>query len=175
MIMNAANVNADEPAARPSRPSVRFTAFAVAYTTSTIQTNSPTLPRSMSSGCVNERCVSVCTKYTASHANAAATTHDAERLAPLAQPEVPPGAHAEVVVDPADDAEPDDEREQRPARRRERDALAPDVREQVADDRRDDDRDAAHRRRAGLGDVRVLDRPVVADLLADARARAAGG
>ena len=44
----------------------------------------------------------------------------------------------------------------------------PDVREEVADHGRDHDRDAAHRRRAGLGDVRVLDRAVVADLLADA-------
>ena len=117
----------------------------------------------------------MCTKYTASHAKPAATIDDAERLAPLAQPEVPAGAHAEVVVDPADEAEPDDQRDQRPARRRERDALAPDVREEIADDGRDDDRDAAHRRRAGLRDVRVLDRPVVADLLADALRAAAGG
>ncbi len=38
--------------------------------------------------------------------------HDAEGLAALAQPEIAAGAHAEIVVDPADDAEPDDQCEQ---------------------------------------------------------------
>ncbi len=77
-------------------------------------------------------------------------------------------ADAEVVVDPADEAEPDDQRDEGPARGRERDALAPDVREEIPDHGREDDGDTTHRRRSGLGDVGVLDRTVVADLLADA-------
>ena len=94
--------------------------------------------------------------------------HDAERLAALAQPEVPAGADAEVVVDEADEREPDDQDEQRPPGARELDVGPPEVRDEVADDDRADDREATHRRRPGLVHVRVLDRPVVADLLADA-------
>src|SRR5205823_8315609 len=92
---------------------------------------------------------------------------DSERLAALAQPEVATSPDAEIIVDPAHDAEPDDQRDQRPSGGRERDGLAADVREQIADDGREDDRETAHRRGAGLGDVRMLDRPVVAYLLAD--------
>ena len=121
----------------------------------------------MSSGRVNDRCVDVCAKSCASQANTAATSDDPERLAALAQPEVPAGAHAEVVVDETDHAQPDDQDDQRPARAREGHRLVAKVREQVADDRGADDREAAHRRRPGLGHVRVRDRPVVTDLLAD--------
>ena len=81
--------------------------------------------------------------------------------------------HAEVVVDEADDAEADDEDEQRPTRcsrtRRRRGGCA----RRDSRPRRADDREAAHRRRARLVHVRVLDRAVVADLLADARGAAA--
>ena len=67
---------------------------------------------------------------------------DADGLAPLAQPEVPAGAHAEVVVEEPDRAQPDDQHDQRPARARERDRLVAEVRDHVAEDRRPDDREA---------------------------------
>ena len=98
-----------------------------------------------------------------------AGSHDqlARGLAALAQPEVPRLAHAEVVVDEADDRHPDDECHEGEPGPREPDLLGADVRDEVGDDRAADDRDATHRRRARLGHVRVRERPVVADLLAD--------
>ena len=58
MITNAANTNAAEPAARPSRPSVRFTAFddAVDHERPRPRTTAA-VPRSRSSDRVNDRCV----------------------------------------------------------------------------------------------------------------------
>ncbi len=95
---------------------------------------------------------------------------DARCLAALAQAEVPALLDAEVVVDEADDAEPDDEGEHGPARGRELHTSASDVREQEPDHRRDNDREAAHCRRTRLGHVWMRDGPVVADLLAEAEA-----
>jgi len=45
---------------------------------------------------------------------------DPERLAALAQPEIPPGAHAEVIVEESNGTEPADQDDQRPPRARER-------------------------------------------------------
>ena len=44
MTVNAAKAKIDEPAARPSRPSVRFTALVMARITSTAISTQPTLP-----------------------------------------------------------------------------------------------------------------------------------
>ena len=176
MIMNAANTNADDPAASPSSPSVRFTALAVAYTTRIANTNQPAVPRLVASGRVNDRCVDVCAKSSASHANTAATATMPSVLPRLRKPEVAAGAHAEIVVEEADRAEPDDQREQRPARGRERDASGaararPRSRSTVAPTIAMPPMVGV----PGLGDVRVRDRPVVADLLADPARAAAGG
>ena len=119
---------------------------------------------------MNERCVDTLTHSSARIAKPAATSSWPAGLAPLAQPEVAAPAHAEVVVDEADDRHRDDQHHQRDAGARKPDLLGTHVRDEVADERAPDDGDAAHRRRARLLHVRVRERAVVADLLADALA-----
>ena len=47
MTVNAANEKSDDPAAKPSKPSVRFTALVLAMISSTAHTTQPTWPKSM--------------------------------------------------------------------------------------------------------------------------------
>src|SRR5581483_1823222 len=88
-------------------------------------------------------------------------------LAALAQTEVAAAADTQVVVDEAHRRQRDDQRQQREARAGELDLLRAEVGDDVAEERADDDRDPAHRRRAGLAGVRVRERTVVADHLPD--------
>ncbi len=125
------------------------------------------VPRSTPMGRVNDRWVETWTNCSASSANPTVTMRIPPVLPALAEPEVPRPAHAEVVVEPADEAEPEDQEPQRDGGVTELDRLGADVRGDVAEEGGDDDRDAAHRRGAGLALVRVGDRAVVADLLTD--------
>ena len=89
-------------------------------------------------------------------------------LSPLAQSEVALLPDAEIVVDESDDAQATITASRIDARSRVLDALGPvEVGGEVADNRAADDRDATHARRSDLRDVRVRDRPVVANLLPD--------
>ena len=72
----------------------------------------PSVVKSKSSGRVHESIVETCTQLIARIANSKATSDDTERLPALAQPEVAARAHAQVVVDEADEREPDDEDQQ---------------------------------------------------------------
>ena len=76
-------------------------------------------------------------------------------LPALAQSEVAAPAHAEVVVDEPDRGHADDERHERDPGAGEQRLLGADVRDQVSDQRADDDGDASHRRCTRLLLVRV--------------------
>ena len=97
-----------------------------------------------------------------------AVTQLPDELAGLVQPEVALAAQLDEVVEEADDAQRRGEEQHQQRRRRDRLAGQP-VRDEVTDPDGDEDRDAAHRRRAALGLVAL--RPLVADLLAEALPR----
>ncbi|GIU89587.1 MAG: hypothetical protein KatS3mg010_0686 [Acidimicrobiia bacterium] len=73
MTTKAERDSADDPAASPSRPSVKLTAFDIAYTTNTAQSTQPTSPKSKPSGRVNDRLVETSTQSIAITANTTET------------------------------------------------------------------------------------------------------
>ena len=114
--MNAANTSVAEPAARPSIPSVRFTAFDAPTITTTATTNQTRLAEVQVELAGERQARRDVDPAQREEREPARDEELAAGLAALAQPEVPAAPDAEVVVDEADDGEPDDERDQREAR-----------------------------------------------------------
>ena len=90
MITNAPNTIAAEPAARPSMPSVRFTAFENPYTKNTATANHTTPAMWRSTERVNDRSVETFTQFSASSAKPVATMGCPPVLPRLRRPRLRP-------------------------------------------------------------------------------------
>ena len=91
MITNAANTIAAEPAARPSIPSVRFTAFEKPYDRQSTATTNQRLDAMLRSSVrVNDRCVETFTHSSASSAKPTATSSWPPVLPRLRSPRLRP-------------------------------------------------------------------------------------
>ncbi len=165
------------PAARPSRPSVRFTALLVPATISQISTTASTIgSTSQSISRRNEILVDgrsaavVVLEPRRERERAEDQRHGglADHLGPRVETEAPAAGDADVVVEEADQSQAGEQEQQQPGRRR-RHVHRDDLGHEVPGERGEDDDEAAHGRRAPLGVV--AGRAVVADLLAVAPLR----
>jgi hypothetical protein len=111
MIASTPKQNVPDPAARPSRPSVRFTAFdarddhehAPAGSTPTAVRFHPG-----SENRVKDRSVDVCTQYDRQHREDRGDQQLTDELGPLVESEIARVADRQVVIDEAEQARRDD-------------------------------------------------------------------
>ncbi len=106
MIARTAKQKVDDPAARPSTPSVRLTALEVPTMTTTAKITHPTCPSSIPGTVirVNDSAVEVWAQCSANSAKST-PNRPGPRFGPLVEPEAALVAHLDPVVEEADQAE----------------------------------------------------------------------